>query len=335
MQQIQLGSNEAVLAQQKIQASFAKKGSGVGIFSGLTFGLQSAVIGIALAMAPFTDGVSIVLAPLVGAAVNDSLAAIWLFIYNTMHGKQKEIWRSLRTKPGMMICIAALLGGPIANGAYLLAIQFAGAAYAIPISALFPMVGAILARIFLKQEVTKRVMLGMIICIIGAIVIGYTPPEGDMSNFYLGIVCALVAAFGWGAEGTISAFGTSVIDPNIAINIRQAFSGLFFVCIVLPIMGGLGVLSKVIATPMTMLVIAIAAIAAAASFLTWYKCNSMSGVAVGMALNSTYVMWGIMFSILLGQTKITTTLVVGALLVTVGAILVAIDPRDMFKKKEA
>lgn len=335
MQQAQLGNNKAILEQQKMQASFAKKGSLIGVFSGLTFGLQSAVIGIALVMAPFTDGVSLFLAPLVGAAVNDSLAAIWLLMFNIAQGKQKEIWRSLRTKPGMMICIAAILGGPIANGCYLLAIQFAGPAYAIPISALFPMVGAILAKIFLKQDVTKRVMVGMVICIAGAVVIGYTPPSGDAPNFTLGLVCALIAAIGWGAEGTLSAFGTSVIDPNIAINIRQGFSGLFFIVIVLPVMGGLGVLGKVIITPLTMMVIAVAAVAAAASFLSWYKCNSMSGVAVGMALNSTYVMWGIMFSILLGQAEITPALVAGATLVTIGAILVAMDPRDMFKKKEA
>lgn len=331
-----MGSNQAIIAQKKMQANFAKKGSAIGLFSGITFGLHSAVLGVALAMAPFTNGVSVVVAPLVGAAINDSIAALWLLFYNIAQGRSKEIWRSLKTFPGLMVCIAALMGGPIANAAYLMGIQFAGAAYAIPVSALFPVVGAILARIFLKQKVTKRVVIGMAICVLGAIVIGYTPPEGDTNpHFYIGMLCAFIAAFGWGAEGTLSAFGTAVIDPKIAINIRQATSGIVFLVVILPIIGGFGVLGKVFASPATLLIIAIAALAAAVSFLTWYKCNSMSGVAQGMALNSTYVMWGIMFSYFLGNVEITKTLIIGAILVLVGAILVAVDPREMFGKKGA
>ncbi|MPQ43634.1 DMT family transporter [Clostridium tarantellae] len=331
-----LGSKEAIKAQKKAQAKFTKKGSVMGIVSAITFGFYSAVLGVALAMGPFTDEASLLVAPLVGAAMNDSLAALWLLIYNTIQGRSREIWRSLKTLPGLIVCLAALLGGPIANAAYLLAIQFSGPAYAIPISALCPVVGALLARIFLKQKVTKRVMLGIVMCVTGAVIIGYTPPEGgSMPYFVLGLICAFVAAFGWGAEGTLSAFGTALIDPKVAINIRQATSGIVFIVVVVPIVGGLTMFGKAMVSPAPLVIIAVAALAAAVSFLTWYKANSMCGVAQGMALNSTYVLWGIIFSYFLGQAEMTTTLIVGAILVTLGAMLVAIDPREMFSKKEA
>ena len=66
---------------------------------------------------------------------------------------------------GKMVILASLLGGPIANGAYLLGIALAGAA-AIPISALNVIFGTIFARIFLKQKLSKRVGLGMMGCVI-------------------------------------------------------------------------------------------------------------------------------------------------------------------------
>ena len=37
----------------------------------------------------------------------------------------------------------------------------------------------------------------------------------------LGIILAIVAAFGWGLEGVIAGFGTSMIDSEIGIAIRQ------------------------------------------------------------------------------------------------------------------
>lgn len=126
---------------------------------------------------PFLGVVGAFAAPIVASAINDALAAIWLLIWNFKKGMIKEIGRSLVTIPGLMVAIAAVFGGPIANGAYLVGIDMAGAA-AIPISALCPMFGAIFARMFLKQKIDKRVAVGMFICVIGAALISYVKPEG-------------------------------------------------------------------------------------------------------------------------------------------------------------
>ncbi|MBU5584875.1 EamA family transporter, partial [Enterococcus sp. S181_ASV_20] len=84
-----------------------------------------------------------------------------------------------------------LLGGPVANGAYLIGLAMAGA-YAIPISATCSLFGSLFAWIFLKQRPTKRVVFGMLLCVAGAIVINWAKPEGA-PNFTLGIICALIA----------------------------------------------------------------------------------------------------------------------------------------------
>ncbi|MGL4849446.1 MAG: DMT family transporter [Clostridium sp.] len=324
----------ALIAYKKLSTSFERKGTAAGILSGVAFGLNSAVLGVALALAPFTYGASALMAPLVAAAMNDSFAGIWLLLYNLKQGRLKEVLRSFNTKPGKVVCLAAILGGPIANAAYLIAIKDASAAYALPISALFPVFGAILARIFLKQKVSKRIGCGMVLCVVGAAVIGYVPPVGDFPHFYLGIIFAFVAAFGWAAEGTLSTFGTAVIDPKMAINIREITSGLFFLIFVVPVVGGYIMLGKVFMHPEALIMILIAGLTGAITFLSWYKSNSMCGVAKGMALNGTYALWGILFTFLLGKVVITPTLIIGAIIITVGAILVAINPMEFFKKEE-
>ncbi len=325
---------KALKIRKQKEKEFDSKGTRTGLFSGFTFGLNSFFLALAFTLIPEELGKTIYVLPLVGAALNDTFAAIWLLIYNIAQGRGKEIKRSFKTFPGKMIALGALLGGPIAQGGYLLAIAFAGPAYAVPISALCPAIGALLSWIFLKEKITPRVWGGLLLSVIGAIVISYTPPTGDTyPNFYLGIIAAIVAAVGWGAEGVLGAFGSSVLDPKVAISIRDIVSGLAFMVVVVPIVKGFGAMKEILAMPKAVMYFAVAAAMAATSFLSWYKANSTCGVAKGMALNSTYVAWGVILPIIFLGEKATTNLIIGSILVLLGAVLVSIDPKELFKKE--
>jgi len=310
---------------------YKKTGLTVGLISGFTYGLFSTFVVIASAKEPLVSAVGIFTAPYIASAINDLFAAIWLLIYNTMTGRIREIGRSLRTFPGFIVILGALLGGPIANGAYLMGLSMAGA-YAIPISALFTLFGAIFARIILKQKITRRVGVGMAICIIGAIIINYVKPEGAGSNFTLGMIFAFIAAIGWALEGVLAAFGSAVIDPDIAVNIREGVSGIVNAFVILPIIGALGLFSKTLMTGAPVMWLAIAGLCAAVSFLCWYKANSTIGCAIGMSLNITYVFWGVLFSILFLGSAVTPTIVAGSIVILIGAVLVSVNPLSFFKK---
>jgi drug/metabolite transporter (DMT)-like permease len=331
------GNETAIMMKEKLNANFARKGVFTGLFSGCTWGMNSVLLGMALGLVPaMGEEAAIYSIPLAAACMNDTLAGLWLLIYNGGAGRFQEIMRSLKTFPGLMVCVAALLGGPIANGGYLLGISMAGPAYALTITALYPLVGTILSRIFLKQEIVPRVWVGMLLSVIGAIVISDVQPEGqNSSNFYLGILFASLAALGWGAEAVLAVFGMSMIDPKIAINIRELVSGTVMAIFILPIVGGWAVISKVMTLPGTFGAFAIAALAAGVSYLTWYKANTTIGVAKGMALNGSYVAWGVIFSVVFMSQSLTQNLVIGSSLVLIGATLVAINPKRFFKSGEA
>lgn len=324
----------AIGMKKKMDAKFDKKGVLIGLFSGGTWGLNNVVLGLALTLVPaLGDDAALYALPLAAACMNDTLAGLWLLMYNGWAGRLQEIVRSLKTVPGLMVCVAALLGGPIANCGYLLGISMAGPAYALTITALYPVVGSILSRIFLKQHILPRVWVGMLLSVVGALVISYVPPEGGNSeNFYLGLMFASVAALGWGAEAVLAVFGMSMIDPKIAINIRELTSGLCIAIFILPFVGGWNVIAQVVVLPGTIGTFAMAGLAAGVSYLAWYTANSKCGVAKGMALNGTYVMWGVVLSVVFLSQELTQNLAMGSILVLIGATLVAINPKEFFNK---
>ena len=325
-----------VSAESKMTAvgkKFRIAGLGNGLFSGLTYGIYSTLVMVASGYDPLVSAAGFLAAPFVSSGLNDLFAGIWLLFYNAKHGRLKELSRTLKTKPGQMLVVGFLLGGPVANGAYLIGLAMAGA-YAIPISATCSLFGSLFAWIFLKQRPTKRVVFGMLLCVAGAIVINWAKPEGA-PNFTLGIICALIAAVCWGLEGVFSSFGGAMIDTDVAVNLRELISGLVVLILIVPLVGGLKLLGGTMTAGIPILWLVLSGLSAAASFVCWYKANSMVGCAIGMSLNVTYAFWGVLFCVLfLGQT-LTPTIVIGSIVIVLGAIIVTMNPLDLFRKGDA
>jgi len=323
--------NNAEIKMQQLNKKFQVKGITSGIISGLTYGIYTTLILVAGYYKPLL-GATVLVLTFVASGLNDLFAGMWLSIYNWKKGRSKEMGRSLNTFPGKMVVLGALVGGPLANGAYLAGLAMAGA-YAIPISATCSLFGALFAWIFLKQKPTKRVVLGMVICVMGAIIINWVQPDAS-PNFTLGIICAFVAAISWGLEGVIASYGGSMLDTDIAVNIREWVSGIVTLVVIVPIVSGLPVLTETIVAGMPTLILAIAGLSAAISFLCWYKANSMVGCAIGMSLNVTYAFWGVLLCVLFLGEKVTPTIVSGSIVIVLGAIIVTMNPFEFLKKKK-
>ena len=311
---------------------FKRIGITTGLISGLMYGLYTTFVLIAGYYKPLAGAVGLFAAPYVTSGLNDLFAGIWLTVYNIKTGRIREIGRSLKLFPGKIILLGSLVGGPIASGAYLMCLAMAGA-YAIPISAMYILFGALFARIFLKQKITKRVMLGMLVCVAGAIIINWTKPEGS-DNFTLGIIFSFIAAICWALEGVFATYGGAMIDTDVAVNLRQLISGIVDLFVIVPIVGGLGLLGGTLMAGIPAIWLAVSGLSAAVSFLCWYKSNSTVGCAVGMSLNVTYAFWGVFFCILFLGQAVTPTIVIGSIVIVFGAILVTMNPLDLFRKGE-
>ncbi len=321
------------------QVSYAKRGMGTALVAASFWGLNGILLGIVFLMAPFSTAAGVYAPSLVQAAVHDGFGCLWVFLKNIWSGKWIEYLRVLNTRPGKIICLGAVCGGPLAMSGYVLGINLAGAPYALPISALCPCVGTILAAIFLKERIVPRVWLGIVLSIVGAVIVSYTPPSDEVyPHFYLGIGLSLVATFGWGLEGVLSTYGMDLVDSSVAAGLKYLTSFVVYLAAVLPLFAAFPFMFELFLEGRTMLLLGATAMTGAASFFLWYKALNMTGVSRTMALDTTYVLWGMLYTWLFSKLgavefEFTPTLVIGALIIVAGVTLVVANPKEMLKMR--
>lgn len=356
---VQTREKLASIAKKQLASTFFKKGIMIAIISGMCYGLYSAFVTVAMGKGIWGEwygekstlsafAVVYVIGAL-GAALNDLMSAGWSWIIAAYKGKIGDFFRCVNTKPGKIMILAAIIGGPIAGTAYIIALQMAGSII-IPITALCPAIGAVLGKIIFKQELNKRMSLGIAICVAASALIGMSGVTGEVgSGVLVGIIVALIAAFGWGIEGVVAGYGTSLIDSEIGIMIRQTTSGILNLLVLVPLLsmmdGNIGQATKLISLALTdsssLIFFAISGFFALFAFSLWYKGNSMCGAALGMACNGAYSFWGPFFCwIVIGigmQTEgwnVPFIVWVGALIMIFGILLIAMNPLDLISKKE-
>lgn len=325
------------------ELKFAKKGLIIGLLAGVTFAVSSVLfLGEGVRQAPYNQPEFWIVAPLLAAGLHDLTAAFLGIGINYGRGQGHEIWRALASRPGRYSILGALLGAPFGMGGYLLAISMAGAAYALPITSLFPAFATILAIFFLKERVNMRTWLGLGGCILGAFIISYTPPSDTPSSyFYLGILCAVIASAGWACESVLVTSGMDFVEPGIALNIYHMTSGLLYMTVILPLavhftvpgQSYFSVMATLLDSPGTVL-ICIAGIIGCISYLCWYIAMNTTGVSRALALNITYALWGVILSAIFLDVEITTALVVGSIIIFLGMVLVAGKPSDLINLRK-
>lgn len=352
----------AVQLKAQLDKRFFRKGLVVAILSGMCYGLYSAFMTLGMAsgvwvawMDPATTVLSVFvvtyLLSAMGSAINDTMSALWCLLTAALKGKLGDFFRTLKSKPGIIMICAALVGGPIASSCYVIALQQAGS-IVIPISALCPAFGAVLARIFFKQPLTPRMVIGIAICFLASFMIASSSLGGDAApGMALGLLLGLASALGWGLEGCIAGYGTSMIDYQIGITIRQLTSGLSNMIILLPIFALVAgenagfswwLLGQAYSDGGSIIFFVISGFFAMYAYSLWYKGNSMCGAALGMACNGAFSFWGpffcwIVLGLVCGQEGWAIPPIgwAAAVVMVIGIFIIAVNPLDFMKKGRA
>lgn len=303
-----------------------------GFGAALTWALDTVILGIALANPAFAaTPQAIALAAFTSTFLHDASSAVFSFAYMGIRRKLGETWRTLRSKSGLVIVGAALIGGPIGMTGYVVAINNIGPAYTAAISAFFPAYGAALATVVLKELMRPYQWAGLAACLVAVAVLGWTPVDGVPGSWTVGIIGALVCVLGWGTEAVVIDWGlrNASVDDECAMQIRQTTSALTYALVILPLLGGWP--SAIVAlTSSAMSTIALAALSGTVSYLLYYKAIATLGASRAMALNITYSAWAIPFSLLLLGTMPDVRGVVCAVVIILGAITAATDVKTLF-----
>jgi drug/metabolite transporter (DMT)-like permease len=296
------------------------------VFSGLAYALYSVLAAQAMTLPPLAGTAGFFTVPLVAAAVNNGVSALLVFVYNLKKGYRGVLRAGLTTSPGRFVILGAVLGGPLANTLFLAALKTAGAAYVLPVSALCPLFGCLFARLFLKQQISKKTGLGMGICILGTALISLSRPLGT-AGLSAAFLCALSAAAFWALDGVCSAPALKVMPLSAVLQIRQCVSGFVLLFIIMPMLRSWPLLVKLGTSPLPVLCLLLSSFFTALSFLHWYRANHILGVAAGMSLNITYVFWGILLSVILFRQTPGLWNVLGMLITTGGVWLITLGQR--------
>lgn len=307
-----------------------------GLFSGILWGLDTVVLGIALSMSPYIGTAEAIAFPAIASSfLHDAGCAIWLMIYMGAKRRLKDTLAALKTRSGKVVMLGALLGGPIGMTGYVIAINNIGAAYTAIISAFYPALGAFLSFVLLKERMDGKQIVSLVAALVGVMAMGYiSAGDSEMGNATLGLVGAILAVIGWGSEAVLCAWGMrdDAVDNETALQIRETTSALVYGIVVLPLFGAWDFTASA-APSLATGVIALSALAGTASYLFYYKGISVIGAAKAMALNISYSAWAVVFGFVLQGTVPTPATVFFCVLILAGTVLAASDWSELFGRK--
>lgn len=309
----------------QISKRYYRLGVVSGITSAITWGLDTVLMGIVLAMNPFLPEGAVFLAPFITAFFHDAFSAIWTLIYLGFKRQLGGLLKAMKTKSALFVVIAALMGGPIGMAGYLLSVKLIGPSYTAIISSLYPAVGAILAYFILKEKISKKAWIGLIFAIAGVSILGYSSGENGIS--IAGFLCAFLCVIGWGSECVICAYGMKgdEVSSEFALQIRQITSAIVYGVIIVPIIGGIGLSLEILRTSVIWW-IAATALSGTISYLFYYKAIYKIGATRAMGLNITYVVWSIIFDKFILGSDIGKLIIISSIMVIVGVYFVAREP---------
>lgn len=309
-----------------------------GLFSGILWGLDTVILGIALSMVPFIGTEqAVAYAAIASSFLHDASCAIWLAIFMGVRGRLGDTLAALKTKSGLVVIAGALLGGPIGMTGYVIAINNIGAAYTAIISAFYPALGAFLSFVLLKERMSAKQIAALLVALAGVMAMGYiSAGDSEIGDGALGLIGAVLAVIGWGSEAVLCAWGMrdDAVDNETALQIRETASALVYGVVVLPLFGAWDFTASA-APSLATGVVGLSALAGTASYLFYYKGISAIGAAKAMALNISYSAWAVAFGFVLQGSVPSPATVFICIVILVGTVLAASDWNELFGRKAA
>ena len=299
-----------------------------GYIDGLVSGATWGVVAILLPGAEQLSGASLLAMSMAVAALCDTAAAFFLLVRSGLAGSLADVARVLASRRALAIGACSVLGGPLFMGGYIAAVILAGPSDALTATATYPVIGAILARLLLRQRLDRVGWIGVTVTAAGATLIAVDAGGSDDGiRTLVGIAVALGAAAAVALEGIVATRAMVGLDTNTVMAVRELLSAVMFGLVLLAVPGGIAAAGSVIANTGLIVPIICAGMIGGYSYAIWYRSIRKIGVARAMALNISYAVWGAIFAWSLLQVPLTLFAIIGCAVVTGGAVLTILSGR--------
>lgn len=283
---------------------FKSKGYSYGIFSGLSYGLYS----VLLASIYKSVDISILVIPWLVIGFIETSAFLFQASMNSPKLAISE-YKSLDNHDKLVFFLSILLGGPVATILFYLAVAKVQST-AVAISATCSLSGLLISSAMYKRKINFYQAVLIFAGVLG-VVITSIPDIIGSSHSLVGIGLAVIVSILWGFEGAFSESISNKINPRYLVLLRQLVSSI----IVLPISVVVAIkFSPSLIYPVAHLLV-ISGILVALSFTSWYKANNMLGAGIGMSLNSSYIIWSLIFYHLMHISQIQIYSLLGSIII--------------------
>ncbi len=282
------------------------------------------------------------------AAAITTLNAIFvllaMFVWMAVLGKIRDYGRTIRRRSvSRWFFAGAVFGGPIAIYGTYLAIAYVGAAFGAVAALLYPIIGAILARLWYHERITRRAALGITVVVVGGVFI-FTPGlldelrgAGEVENAWLGYLGGLMAFVGWGIEGAIAGRALDVSDPDIGLPIRFTAENLYWLVIIIPVasifVGGdlYSLIWNGLTSPIVLLWLVLAGLTFGFCYVSWYKAFPLIGVGRGQAFADLYGMFALVWLTIFTLDLPAWQFWVGGAIAIIGGFIMYTERRDVLE----
>ena len=295
---------------------FKNKGIIYGLSSAIFWSFNTIILSILL------EGKNIYFLPLFFAFLHDFFSSIYLYInLKRLKYKVKGFLKTVNKKALLVMIGAAVFGGPLGMASYLMSTKYIGPSYSASIS--------ILAKFLFHENLNKYRIFSICLSTIGLLTLCLTFDNISLyPNYKIGFIFSITCILGWALEGNIASYfmKSENIPSEVAIFIRQVSSSIFYLFFVIPWFFKVNLIQEALSKN-TILLLLLASFLGSISYLLWYGAIDILGGAIGMLLNSTYVIWIVLIDILILGTTLNNRVVVAFIAMFCSIIILTKESR--------
>lgn len=296
------------------------KGIVAGLFSGLLWGITGILYANLNILYPVTTVISVILIILF---IVEFISGVLVGSSILPHYKQSVTKK--KTKKTIILAISlGVIGGPVGMLCYLQAISLIGVGYTAPISSIYPVFGAILSFLFLKDKIRKIGILGIIITLVCTFLLSLNIQSGTIS--FLGICLALICALSWGTEIVLSSYVMSLMgtisSSKYTYFLRQvgAIIGYLFLLVYFKI-DFMNLKNHILDIKFDIFILGIILSSMFSYLLYYYAIDKLKPIRA-MMLNITYGVWIVLLGFLINNESINLKQIVLVIGILLGSIIV-------------
>lgn len=220
--------------------------------------------------------------------------------------------------------LSGVIGLAVGDTIYIFSIDRAGVARAVPVSAIYSLLTAIIGFAFFQVQFTRYVLLGTTAVVLGLWLLTFQGKNtgGASKQLRIGILAALAAACVWSLSINLMNEALRQGDPVEVNLLRSSALILLFPLQLLPRGQGHGVLRLSRRGWIAMALGGIIALSLGWTLLAY--STALIGVARAVPLSSISPFFSTLAGALILREKVTIRIYAGSLIIVIGAILVSI-----------